>query len=77
MRRHVKFNNPAWRIPTPFYPISVSLLFALFMDPLLIRCTVGSVMGRCYLRTELFDEPKHLVLAQGGSRSHPDGTLIG
>ena len=47
------------------------------MDPLLIRCTVGSVMGRCYLRTELFDEPKHLVLAQGGSRSHPDGTLIG
>lgn len=34
-------------------------------------------MGRCYLRGELFDEPKHVALAQDCNRSHPDGTLNG
>lgn len=58
-------------------PISVMLLFALLMDLLMIRCTVGSVMGRCYLQNELFGEPKHLVLAQYRFRSYPDGTLNG
>ncbi|VGO16903.1 hypothetical protein PDESU_05495 [Pontiella desulfatans] len=36
------------------FPISVLLLFALLMDLLMIRCTVGSVIGRCYLQNELF-----------------------
>jgi hypothetical protein len=77
MRRHVKFNNPARRIPILGYPISVLLLFALFMDLLLIRCMVGSVMGRCYLQNELLNEPKHSVLTQDRFRSYPDGTLNG
>jgi hypothetical protein len=55
-------------------PFSVLLLFALFMDLLLIRGTVGSVMGRCHLQDELSGEPKHLVLAQDRFRSYPDGT---
>ena len=71
------FNNPVWRIPILCFPISVLLLFALLVDLLLIRCTVGSVMGRCYLQNELFGEPKHLVLAQERFRSYPDGTLNG
>jgi hypothetical protein len=51
MRRHVK--RSVWT-DTAFPVPCVSLLSALVMDPLVIRCMLGSVAGCCHLQRGLF-----------------------
>ena len=63
-----------------FPTITISFLSCSYphssMDLLLIRCTLGSVMGRCHLPSELVKQAQAWALAPVPCRSHPDGTSM-